>query len=230
MPAELQTRLLRVLADGEFYRVGGRSPIKVDVRVIAATHQNLEQRVKEGKFREDLFHRLNVIRIHIPSLRERQEDIPLLIRHFLKKAGEEIEVEPKWLDKATENYLASLDWPGNVRQLENTCRWLTVMSPGQEIHLEDLPPELKAAGEEQTDDRDWLTPLRRWAEQRISMGANSVLDEAVPQFERLMIEVALKKTGGHRQEAAQLLGWGRNTITRKIKELGIGESAEERSA
>ncbi len=226
MPAELQTRLLRVLADGEFYRVGGRSPIKVDVRVIAATHQNLEQRVKEGKFREDLFHRLNVIRIHIPSLRERREDIPLLMRHFLKKAGEEIGVEPKWLDKVTEDYLASLDWPGNVRQLENTCRWLTVMSPGQEIHLEDLPPELKAVSEEQGDDRDWLTPLRRWAEQRISMGAQSVLDEAVPQFERLMIEVALKKTGGHRQEAAHLLGWGRNTITRKIKELGLADGAE----
>lgn len=227
MPAELQTRLLRVLADGEFYRVGGRAPIKVDVRVIAATHQNLEQRVKEGKFREDLFHRLNVIRIHIPSLRERREDIPLLIRHFLKKAGEEIGVEAKWLDKATENYLPSLDWPGNVRQLENTCRWLTVMSPGQEIHMEDLPPELKTVSEQQGDDRDWLTPLRRWAEQRINMGANSVLDEAVPQFERLMIEVALKKTRGHRQEAAQLLGWGRNTITRKIKELGMVEGVDE---
>ncbi len=228
MPAELQTRLLRVLADGEFYRVGGRSPIKVDVRVIAATHQNLEQRVKEGRFREDLFHRLNVIRIHIPSLRERHEDIPLLIHHFLKKAGEEIGVEPKWLDKATENYLAGMEWPGNVRQLQNTCRWLTVMSPGQEIHLEDLPPELKSISDEQSDDRDWLTPLRRWAEQRLSMGASAVLDEAVPQFERLMIEVALKKTGGHRQEAAQLLGWGRNTITRKIKELGLVEAGGDR--
>ena len=222
MPAELQTRLLRVLADGEFYRVGGRAPIKVDVRVIAATHQNLEQRVKEGKFREDLFHRLNVIRIHIPSLRERHEDIPILIGHFLKKASEEIGVESKWLDKATEVYLSGLDWPGNVRQLENTCRWLTVMSPGQEIHMEDLPPELKVASEEHSDDRDWLTPLRRWAEQRLNAGENAILDEAVPQFERLMIEVALKKTGGHRQEAAQLLGWGRNTITRKIKELGMG--------
>jgi len=226
MPAELQTRLLRVLADGEFYRVGGRSPIKVDVRVIAATHQNLEQRVKEGQFREDLFHRLNVIRIHIPSLRERHEDIPLLIRHFLKKASEEIGGETKWLDKATEAYLAGLDWPGNVRQLENTCRWLTVMSPGQEIHLEDLPPELKSVGESASDDRDWLTPLRRWAEQRLNSGASAILDDAVPQFERLMIEVALVKSGGHRQEAAQLLGWGRNTITRKIKELGMGNSSE----
>jgi two-component system, NtrC family, nitrogen regulation response regulator GlnG len=223
MPAELQTRLLRVLADGEFYRVGGRSPIKVDVRVIAATHQDLERRVREGLFREDLFHRLNVIRIHIPALRERREDIPLLMRHFLQKASDEIGVESKWVDKAAEAYLSGLDWPGNVRQLENTCRWLTVMSPGQEIHLEDLPPELKAASDQQSDDRDWLTPLQRWAEQKLNSGAANILDEAVPQFEKLMIEVALKKTGGHRQEAAQLLGWGRNTITRKIKELGMGQ-------
>ncbi len=221
MPAELQTRLLRVLADGEFYRVGGRSPIKVDVRVIAATHQDLEQRVREGLFREDLFHRLNVIRIHIPSLRERSEDIPLLMKHFLQRASEEIGVETKWLDKDTEQYLSNLEWPGNVRQLENTCRWLTVMSPGQEIHLEDLPPELKSVSEEYRDDRDWLAPLRRWAEQRLNSGSVDILDEAVPQFERLMIEVALKKTGGHRQEAAHLLGWGRNTITRKIKELNM---------
>jgi len=223
MPAELQTRLLRVLADGEFYRVGGRSPIKVDVRVIAATHQDLEQRVREGLFREDLFHRLNVIRIHIPALRERREDIPLLMKHFLKKASEEIGVETKWLDKETEEYLTSMDWPGNVRQLENTCRWLTVMSPGQEVHLEDLPPELKSGGEKYSDDRDWLTPLRRWAEQKLNSGAVGILDEAVPQFEKLMIEVALSKTGGHRQEAAHLLGWGRNTITRKIKELDMGQ-------
>lgn len=224
MPAELQTRLLRVLADGEFYRVGGRSPIKVDVRVIAATHQDLEQRVRDGLFREDLFHRLNVIRIHIPALRERVEDIPLLMRHFLKKASEEIGVETKWLDKPTEAYLSGLEWPGNVRQLENTCRWLTVMSPGQEIHLEDLPPELRRTSQTTGDGRDWLSPLRRWAEQKLNSGASGILEEAVPQFERLMIEVALKKTGGHRQEAAQLLGWGRNTITRKIKELGMEDA------
>ncbi len=219
MPAELQTRLLRVLADGEFYRVGGRSPIKVDVRVIAATHQNLEQRVRDGMFREDLFHRLNVIRIHIPSLRERREDIPLLMRHFLHAAAQEIGGEAKWLDKPTEEYLCGLDWPGNVRQLENTCRWLTVMSPGQEIHLEDLPPELKETSRSGGDSSDWLTPLRQWAEQRLNSGTSAILDEAVPKFERLMIEVAMKKSGGHRQEAAKLLGWGRNTITRKIKEL-----------
>ncbi len=223
MPAELQTRLLRVLADGEFYRVGGRAPIKVDVRVIAATHQDLEQRVRDGLFREDLFHRLNVIRIHIPSLRERREDIPLLMRHFLHGAAREIGVEAKWLDTPTEEYLCALDWPGNVRQLENTCRWLTVMSPGQEIHLEDLPPELKEVSTTSGDSNDWLTPLRLWAEQRLNTGANGILDEAVPLFERLMIEAAMKKSGGHRQDAAKLLGWGRNTITRKIKELEMEE-------
>ena len=221
MPAELQTRLLRVLADGEFYRVGGRAPIKVDVRVIAATHQDLEQRVRDGLFREDLFHRLNVIRIHIPSLRERREDIPLLMKHFLRGAAAEIGVEAKWLDKPTEEYLCSLDWPGNVRQLENTCRWLTVMSPGQEIHLEDLPPELKEVTTAASESNDWLTPLRLWAEQRLNTGAAAILDEAVPEFERLMIDVAMKKSGGHRQDAAKLLGWGRNTITRKIKELDL---------
>jgi two-component system nitrogen regulation response regulator GlnG len=221
MPAELQTRLLRVLADGEFYRVGGRAPIKVDVRVIAATHQDLEKRVRDGLFREDLFHRLNVIRIHIPSLRERREDIPLLMRHFLHAAAKEIGVEAKWLDKPTEEYLCALDWPGNVRQLENTCRWLTVMSPGQEIHLEDLPPELKEITPSGGDSSDWLSPLRLWAEQRLNSGASAILDEAVPKFEKMMIEVAMKKSGGHRQEAAKLLGWGRNTITRKIKELDL---------
>ena len=221
MPAELQTRLLRVLADGEFYRVGGRAPVKVDVRVIAATHQDLEKRVREGLFRDDLFHRLNVIRIHIPSLRERSEDIPLLMRHFLHAAAKEIGGEAKWLDKPTEEYLCSLDWPGNVRQLENTCRWLTVMSPGQEIHLEDLPPELKEVTSTGGDGSDWLSPLRHWAEQRLNSGASAILDEAVPQFERLMIEAAMKKSGGHRQDAAKLLGWGRNTITRKIKELDM---------
>ncbi|MCW8917318.1 MAG: nitrogen regulation protein NR(I) [Gammaproteobacteria bacterium] len=221
MPAELQTRLLRVLADGEFYRVGGRAPIRVDVRVIAATHQDLEKRVREGLFREDLFHRLNVIRIHIPSLRERREDIPLLMRHFLRAAAREMGVETKWLDKPSEAFLCTLDWPGNVRQLENTCRWLTVMSPGQEIHLEDLPPELRESSYRGADGSDWLTPLRHWAEQRLNSGASAILEESVPQFERLMIEVALRKSGGHRQEAAKLLGWGRNTITRKISELGM---------
>lgn len=223
MPAELQTRLLRVLADGQFYRVGGHSPVQVDVRVIAATHQNLEQRVKEGLFREDLFHRLNVIRIHIPPVRERREDIPLLIRHFLQRAAEELNVEPKRVDTDTFAYLSSLEWPGNVRQLENTCRWLTVMSPGQEIHMDDMPPELKQMAGGSSDSDDWLTPLRRWAERHLSHGEAGLLDTAVPEFEQVMIEAALKKTGGMRQEAARLLGWGRNTLTRKIKELNMDE-------
>ncbi|MCK5639829.1 MAG: nitrogen regulation protein NR(I) [Gammaproteobacteria bacterium] len=223
MPAELQTRLLRVLSDGSFYRVGGTSPIKVDVRVIAATHQDLEQRVAEGLFREDLFHRLNVIRIHIPSLRERREDIPLLTRHFLKLAAEELSVETKRMLKEVEAYLSSLDWPGNVRQLENTCRWLTVMSPGQEIQLEDLPPEIKAASEASTAGEDWVAALQRWAKNQLAKGDTSILDDAVPVFEKVMIESALAKSGGHRQEAAKLLGWGRNTLTRKIKELGMEE-------
>jgi len=227
MPAELQTRLLRVLADGEFYRVGGHSPVRVDVRIIAATHQDLEQRVKQGLFREDLFHRLNVIRIHIPPLRERKEDIPLLMRHFLKQAGEELNVEPKRLDKETEAYLANLDWPGNVRQLENTCRWLTVMSPGQEIHMDDLPLELKKAAVSDGGDIDWLGPLRRWVERTLARGDSAILETAIPDFERVMIDAALSKTGGHRQEAARLLGWGRNTLTRKIKELGMEVEAED---
>ncbi len=226
MPAELQTRLLRVLADGEFYRVGGHSPIKVDVRIIAATHQDLEKRVKEGLFREDLFHRLNVIRIHIPALRERREDIHLLMDYFLKQAADELGGEAKRVDAEVKEYLSTLDWPGNVRQLENACRWLTVMSPGQEIHLEDLPPELKTRQEAVSDDEDWTGPLRRWTEHRLARGAEDLLGVAVPDFERVMIEAALKKTGGHRQEAARLLGWGRNTLTRKIKELGMGNDDE----
>ncbi len=226
MPAELQTRLLRVLADGEFYRVGGHQPVRVDVRIIAATHQDLSKRVEQGLFREDLFHRLNVIRIHLPSLRQRREDIPLLIRYFLKRAAEELQVEVKRLAKETEAYLATLDWPGNVRQLENTCRWLTVMSPGQEIHLEDLPPELREAAKTgECADDDWRAPLRRWAELRLARGEINLLDSAVPDFERIMIETALRQTGGHRQEAARILGWGRNTLTRKIKELDMDESA-----
>jgi len=230
MPAELQTRLLRVLADGAFYRVGGHAPIKVDVRVIAATHQNLEERVKQGLFREDLFHRLNVIRIHIPPLRERREDIPLLMRHFLGRAADELNMEPKRLDKEAEAYLTTLDWPGNVRQLENTCRWLTVMSPGQEIHMEDLPPELRAGNATLSDSDDWLTPLRQWAERHLAQGEVGILNTAEPNFERVMIEAALKQTGGMRQEAARLLGWGRNTLTRKIKELGMGDADEEEAA
>jgi len=221
MPAELQTRLLRVLAEGEFYRVGGHSPIKVDVRIIAATHQNLENLVAEGRFREDLFHRLNVIRIHIPSLRERREDIGLLARHFLKLAASELNVEPKRLDKAAEKFLSTLEWPGNVRQLENTCRWLTVMSPGQTIRMEDMPQELKSESRTTagSGNEDWEASLRRWVDHKLAAGDMAILEEATPRFEQVMIEIALKHTGGRRQDAAKLLGWGRNTLTRKIKEL-----------
>jgi two-component system nitrogen regulation response regulator GlnG len=225
MPAELQTRLLRVLADGEFYRVGGHTPTKVDVRIIAATHQNLEQRVKEGQFREDLFHRLNVIRIHMPPLRERREDIPLLAKHFLREAAKELNMESKQLDDETSAYLAQQEWPGNVRELENTCRWLTVMSPGQIIHMEDLPSELKQSRQRGTDNDDWESGLRRWADSHFSQGDEALLEDAVPRFERIMIDIALKHTGGRRQDAARLLGWGRNTLTRKIKELGMEEKA-----
>ena len=221
MPAELQTRLLRVLADGEFYRVGGHSPVKVDVRIIAATHQNLEKRVEQGDFREDLFHRLNVIRIHIPALRERMEDVPLLARHFLKKAADELGVEVKTLNKDVENYMSKLKWPGNVRQLENTCRWLMVMSPGQVVNIEDLPPELLDDEKVSQKESNWAEALRLWADNELKQGSTGILDVATPEFEKVMIEVALKKSGGRRQDAAQLLGWGRNTLTRKIKELGM---------
>ncbi|MES9823802.1 MAG: nitrogen regulation protein NR(I) [Candidatus Thiodiazotropha endolucinida] len=222
MPAELQTRLLRVLADGEFYRVGGHEPVKVDVRIIAATHQHLEGLVKLGSFREDLFHRLNVIRIHIPSLRQRQEDIPLLMKHFLKSAAEELAVETKLLLPETEAYLSQLEWPGNVRQLENTARWLTVMASGQEIHIDDLPSELKERNDTQSAyPEDWRQQLRDWARKRLQEGGEGILNEAEPDFESVMIEIALEHTAGRRQDAARLLGWGRNTLTRKIKELGL---------
>ena len=221
MPAELQTRLLRVIAEGEFFRVGGHTPIKVDVRIIAATHQDLEQRVREGHFREDLFHRLNVIRVHLPSLRERREDIPLLARHFLARAAQELGTEVKMLSPEAERYLSQLDWPGNVRQLENTCRWLTVMASGREVLIDDLPPELCEQAIQQDDNDDWVSALNRWAERHLAQGDQNLLAQAVPAFERTLIEIALRHTGGRRQDAARLLGWGRNTLTRKIKELGM---------
>ena len=222
MPAELQTRLLRVLADGEFYPVGAHTSKQVDVRIIAATHQDLEQRVRDGKFREDLFHRLNVIRIKIPSLRERLEDIPLLMDHFLEQAGRELEVEPKVITRDVENFLSSLAWPGNVRQLENLCRWLTVMAPGQEIRREDLPDDLQeSAADSAAAATDWQSLLRQWAAMQLASGKTPLLDEAQPAFERILIDAALQHTGGRRQDAARLLGWGRNTLTRKLKELDL---------
>ncbi len=221
MPADTQTRLLRVLADGEFYRVGGHTPVKVDVRIIAATHQNLETLVQGGKFREDLFHRLNVIRIHIPRLSDRREDIPTLARHFLSRAALELAVEPKLLKSETEDYLRNLPWPGNVRQLENTCRWITVMASGREVHVDDLPPELLSQPQESAPVSNWEQALRQWADQALARGQSNLLDSAVPAFERIMIETALKHTAGRRRDAALLLGWGRNTLTRKIKELDM---------
>jgi len=221
MPAEMQTRLLRVLSDGEFYRVGGRVPVKVNVRIIAATHQNLEQRVKDGSFREDLFHRLNVIRVHLPSLRERREDIELLMQHFLQQAAQELNVDSKHLLPETAAYLKQQDWPGNVRQLENFCRWLTVMAPGQDIRIDDLPTELQQAQSGGPAGQGWEAALHNWAEQKLAAGEQGLLNEALPAFERVMIEVALARTGGRRQDAARLLGWGRNTLTRKIKDLEI---------
>ena len=199
------------------------------MRIIAATHQNLEQRVKDNLFREDLYHRLNVIRIHIPALRERREDIPMLARHFLQQVAVELGVEPKTLAPETERYLCQLEWHGNVRQLENTCRWLTVMSPGQVIHIDDLPPELKLEQSAPVEHPEWEIALRRWADYKLLQGAKELLHEAVPRFERIMIETTLRHTGGRRQEAARLLGWGRNTLTRKIKELGL-EAEEEKVA
>jgi len=219
MPAELQTRLLRVLADGEFYRVGGHTPVVVDVRIIAATHQNLELRVRENNFREDLYHRLNVIRINMPPLNDRREDIPLLATHFLGSAAKELGVEVKQLDKDTQKFLSNLPWPGNVRQLQNVCRWLTVMSPGKIIHVEDLPQDLQETQPSAAQADDWESSLRRWADQELRSGEHILLHEAVPRFERILIEVALKHTAGRRQDAAKLLGWGRNTLARKIKEL-----------
>ena len=225
MPAETQTRLLRVLADGEFYRVGGHIPVKADVRIIAATHQNLEKLVEEGTFREDLFHRLNVIRVHLPSLSDRREDIPRLARFFLDRAGKELEVETKILHPDTISYMCSLAWPGNVRQLENTCRWLTVMASGREVLMSDLPPELMIRRNEANGrvagHGNWEQLLKQWCDAELAEGRAGVLDRAVPAFEKVMIESALTHTGGRKKEAAGLLGWGRNTLTRKMKELKL---------
>lgn len=223
MPADLQTRLLRVLADGEFYRVGGHEPVKADVRIIAATHQNLQELVEKGDFREDLMHRLNVIRIQVPALRERRQDIPLLLKHFLTAAAKELDVETKQLESEVVNYLSALEWSGNVRQLENLCRWLTVMASGKTIHLEDLPRELKETGRSTEAGDDWQSMLSSWADQKLDNGEAEILQDAMPQFERVLIEAAMKKTGGKRQRAAKLLGWGRNTLTRKIQELRMYE-------
>ena len=220
MPTALQTRLLRVLAEGEFYRVGGQTPIRVDVRVIAATHQDLQERVRQGLFREDLYHRLNVIRLELPPLRERAEDIPPLLRHYLRVAARDLGVEAKVLARDAEQLLAGYRWPGNVRELVNICRRLSVLAPGREIHVEDLPPEIGATAGTGPES-DWQHALLAWADREAASGRGTLLEQALPAFERILIRAALKHTRGHRQEAAKLLGWGRNTLTRKLKELDL---------
>ncbi|MEX1237413.1 MAG: sigma 54-interacting transcriptional regulator, partial [Pseudomonadales bacterium] len=228
MPADTQTRLLRVLSDGEFYRVGGHEPLKADVRIIAATHQNLEELVQQSRFREDLFHRLNVIRIHIPSLKERREDIPLLAEYFLHQAAVELGEEPKVLKPETLSYIVDLPWPGNVRQLENFCRWITVMATGREVMIDDLPPELLEDKDQGSETDNWEKAFRTWCSRKLSHlkpGDQGLLEMAVPRFERIVIEAALKQTGGRKRDASVLLGWGRNTLTRKINELGMNDKA-----
>ena len=220
MAHDLQTRLLRVLSDSHFYRVGGHQPLRANVRVIAATHQDLEVRVREGAFREDLYHRLNVIRLRLPSLRERREDVPLLARHFLAKSARDLGVEAKRLSEGAVGYLAAQDWAGNVRQLENVCHWLTVMAPAQTVDVGDLPPELRESSAAGTDG-DWTAALRRHVERALVRGESNLMDVLSRDFEKILIAKALAHTGGRRIEAATLLGIGRNTITRKIAELGI---------
>ncbi len=219
MPASLQTRLLRVLSDGQFYRVGGHTPIKVDVRIVAATHQNLERLVEQKLFREDLFHRLNVIRIEAPPLRERREDIPTLLNHFLEKAAVELDETAKTMSPEFRAYISALAWPGNVRQLQNTAHWLTVMATNKELEVADLP---KHDQELPTDiDTNWEAGFRQWANKALHDGEVNLLPTATSMFEKILIQVALNKTQDKRQEAARLLGWGRNTLTRKIKELEL---------
>jgi two-component system nitrogen regulation response regulator GlnG len=226
MPAELQTRLLRVLSDGTFYRVGGHQQLKANVRVIAATHQDLEKRVREGSFRDDLYHRLNVIRVRIPSLRERREDIPLLARHFLAHSATELGVEPKRFSDEVLAHISRMEFPGNVRQLENLCHWLTVMAPGQAIGVADLPTEFRGEpeGASQLPAGDWSAVLEQEVERRLARGESGIMEQLSRQFERSLITKALARTGGRKIEAANLLGMGRNTITRKIQELGIGDA------
>jgi len=222
MPSDLQTRLLRVLSDGQFYRVGGHTPLAANVRVIAATHQELEARVKQGLFREDLYHRLNVIRLRLPALRERREDVPLLARHFLAKSARDLGVDGKRLTEAAMNFLAAHDWPGNVRQIENVCHWLTVMAPGQVVDVKDLPSEIRgaplAAG---AGEADWRRLLEREVAARLARGESGIADPLTRDFETALIAKALQHTGGRRIEAAGLLGIGRNTLTRKVQELKI---------
>lgn len=220
MSPALQTRLLRVLAEREFYRVGGQNSVHVDVRVIAATNQDLARAVQDGRFREDLFHRLNVMRINTPPLRQRREDIPLLLEHYLSDASQELNTGKKSINAEAMDILAGYDWPGNVRQLVNTARRLTVTAPGGVITPLDLPEDLESsnAGRQES----WTDSLAQWAEQELSVGTQAPLvNAALPEFERTLIQIALRRANGHRQDAAKLLGWGRNTLTRKIRTLNL---------
>ncbi|CDG84937.1 nitrogen regulation protein NR [Janthinobacterium agaricidamnosum NBRC 102515 = DSM 9628] len=261
MPFDLQTRLLRVLSDGHFYRVGGHQPLKANVRVITATHQNLEQRVRDGLFREDLYHRLNVIRLRLPSLRERREDIPILVRHFLVQSARQLGVEAKRMSESTMHFLSGLDLPGNVRQLENLCNWITVMAPGQTVEIKDLPLELTqgqevpaalslpdgghaapagaghghaaggmvfdAAAPANGTAPGWIGLLELQAASMLSAGQPEVMALLGRQFESALIKTALKHTHGRKNDAAVRLGIGRNTITRKIAELGIDGAKDD---
>ena len=221
MSPGLQSRLLRVLAESEFYRVGGQTAIKVDVRVIAATNQDLARAVKESRFREDLYHRLNVIRINTPPLRQRRQDIPLLLQHYLAEAGQELGAAPKSLDADAIETLQAFSWPGNVRQLVNAARRLTVTAPGSVISSQDIPGDLGGSESLKRGAKEWTRALSAWAEGQISTGEQPLLDTALPEFEKTLIEIAMAKTNGHRQEAAKLLGWGRNTLARKMKALHL---------
>ena len=222
MPPDLQTRLLRVLSDGQFYRVGGHMPLTANVRVIAATHQELESRVKQRLFREDLYHRLNVIRLRLPPLRERREDIPMLAKHFLGKSARDLGVEGKRLTDTALQFFAAQEWPGNVRQLKNVCHWVTVMAPGQVVDVKDLPPEVRGEGSDTAaGDSDWRRVLEREVASRLARGESDIADPLTRDFETVLIVKALQHTGGRRIEAAGLLGIGRNTLTRKVQELKI---------
>ena len=221
MSAALQTRLLRVLAESEFYRVGGQAPIKVNVRVIAATNQDLARAVKETRFREDLFHRLNVIRINTPPLRQRREDIPELLSHYLAEAADEIGTPAKVIDAEALGVLQAFGWPGNVRQLVNATRRLTVTAPGGVITAQDIPGDLGGNEPPQRAAREWTRTLGLWAERQLHNSDDPLLDKALPEFEKTLIEIAISRTNGHRQEAAKLLGWGRNTLARKMKALHL---------
>ena len=221
MSPALQTRLLRVLAEREFYRVGGQTPIKVDVRVIAATNQDLARAVKESRFREDLYHRLNVIRINTPPLRQRRDDIPMLLSHYLAEAASELGTPAKSVDADALDALQAFSWPGNVRQLVNATRRLTVTAPGTVITAEDIPSDLGGSESPKRATREWTRVLASWAERQLHNSDTPLLDTALPEFEKTLIEIAMSQTNGHRQEAAKLLGWGRNTLARKMKALHL---------